>query len=93
LETWDHKVYYPDAEKIFICVIADKKSRKLLGAQMLGAYQSEISKRIDIFAVALFHGVSIDEVSHYDLSYAPSLSSPWDPVQMAVQNIERSLIP
>jgi NADPH-dependent 2,4-dienoyl-CoA reductase/sulfur reductase-like enzyme len=92
IETWDHKVYYPHAEKMFIRVIADKKSRKFLGAQMLGAYKSEISKRIDIFAVALFHGATVDEFSNYDLSYTPPLSSPWDPVQMAAQKIEKVIM-
>jgi NADPH-dependent 2,4-dienoyl-CoA reductase/sulfur reductase-like enzyme len=91
IETWDHKIYFPNAENIFIRVIADKKSKKLLGAQMLGAYRSEISKRIDIFATALFHGTAIDELNNYDLSYTPPLSSPWDPVQMAVQKIEKVL--
>ncbi|MFH0976348.1 MAG: FAD-dependent oxidoreductase [Spirochaetota bacterium] len=91
LETWDHKVYYPGAEKIFIRVTADKKTKRLLGAQILGAHKTEVSKRIDIFAVALYHGLTVGEFSNYDLSYTPPLSSPWDPVQMAVQNIEKIL--
>ena len=91
LETWDHKVYYPGAEKLFIRVTADRTSKKLLGAQILGSYKTEVSKRIDIFATALYHGITVREFSNYDLSYTPPLSSPWDPVQMAVQNIEKKL--
>jgi NADPH-dependent 2,4-dienoyl-CoA reductase/sulfur reductase-like enzyme len=90
-ETWDHKAYYPGAEKIFIRVTADRKTKRLLGAQILGQYKTEVSKRIDIFAAALFHGITVHEFSYYDLSYTPPLSSPWDPVQMAVQNIEKLL--
>jgi NADPH-dependent 2,4-dienoyl-CoA reductase/sulfur reductase-like enzyme len=89
LETWDHKVYYPPAEKLLIRVTADQKSQKILGAQMIGAYKTEVSKRIDIFAAAIYHGLKINEFSDYDRSYAPPLSSPWDSVQMAVQNLER----
>ncbi|HBE80783.1 MAG TPA: hypothetical protein DDW65_23805 [Firmicutes bacterium] len=90
-ETWDHKVYYPAAEKLYIRVTADKESRKILGAQILGAYKTEVSKRIDIFAIAIFHEITVNEFSDYDLSYTPPLSSPWDPVQMAVQNLEKKL--
>ena len=90
-ETWDHKVYYPPADKLYIRVTADKETKRILGAQMIGAYGTEVSKRIDIFAAALFHGTTVKEFSNYDLSYTPPLSSPWDPVQMAVQNLERIL--
>ena len=88
-DTWDHKAYYPLAEKIFIRVIGDKITKRLLGAQMLGAYKTEISKRIDIFATAIYHNMTVTDFSNYDLSYTPPLSSPWDPVQMAVQKLER----
>jgi NADPH-dependent 2,4-dienoyl-CoA reductase/sulfur reductase-like enzyme len=90
-ETWDHKVYYPHAEKLFIRVSADKSSKRILGAEMIGAYKSEVSKRIDIFASAIFHQMTVREFSDYDLSYTPPLSSPWDPVQMAVHKLERML--
>jgi pyruvate/2-oxoglutarate dehydrogenase complex dihydrolipoamide dehydrogenase (E3) component len=90
-ETWDHKVYYPAVEKLYIRVTADKETRKILGAQILGAYKTEVSKRIDIFATAIFHEITVNEFSDYDLSYTPPLSSPWDPVQMAVQNLEKKL--
>jgi NADPH-dependent 2,4-dienoyl-CoA reductase/sulfur reductase-like enzyme len=90
-ETWDHKAYYPPADKLFIRVMADKKTKRVLGAQILGAYKTEVSKRIDIFATAMYHNITVDEFGNYDLSYTPPLSSPWDPVQMAVQNIERFL--
>ena len=84
-ETWDHKVYYPGAEKIIIRITGDRNTRRLLGAQILGHYKSEISKRIDIFAAALFSNLTVEQLSDLDLSYTPPLSSPWDPVQMAAQ--------
>ncbi len=91
LETWDHKAYYPAAERLYIRVTADKKTGLILGAQILGTYKTEVSKRIDIFATAIYHNMTVKEFSSYDLSYTPPLSSPWDPVQMAVQNIERMI--
>jgi NADPH-dependent 2,4-dienoyl-CoA reductase/sulfur reductase-like enzyme len=91
LETWDHKVYYPTASKLHVRVTADRTTGRLLGAQVIGTHGTEVSKRIDIFAAALFHGATAREFCAYDLSYTPPLSSPWDPVQMAVQNLERAL--
>ena len=91
-ETWDHKVYYPSAEKIYLKVIADRITKRILGAQMLGAYKTEVSKRIDIFATAIYHEMTVQDFSSYDLSYTPPLSSPWDPVQMAVQKLEKIML-
>ncbi len=81
----DHKAYYPGAEEIHFRVTGDTTSGKLLGAQIAGHWKSGVSKRIDIFAAALFHGMTADGFNDLDLSYTPPLSSPWDPVQMSVQ--------
>jgi hypothetical protein len=48
---------------------------------VLGAYSTEVAKRLDVFATALFHRMTVDDVAHLDLSYPPPLSSPWDPAQ------------
>ncbi|MDZ7822559.1 MAG: hypothetical protein U5N26_12565 [Candidatus Marinimicrobia bacterium] len=82
-ETLDHKVYHPGAEKLHIRMTGDRKTGKLLGAQIVGAYGTEVSKRIDIVAAAIYHKMKVEEMDHLDLSYTPPLSSPWDPVQMA----------
>ncbi len=66
-------------------VTGDHDSGKLLGAQIAGHWKSEVAKRIDIFATALFHGMTVQELNELDLSYTPPLSSPWDPVQMSAQ--------
>jgi NADPH-dependent 2,4-dienoyl-CoA reductase/sulfur reductase-like enzyme len=84
-EVWDHKVYYPGAHSLRIRVTGDRSTGQLLGAQIAGHYQGEVAKRIDIFATALFHGMTVDDVSDLDLSYTPPLGSPWDAVQMATQ--------
>ncbi len=85
LETWDHKVYYPGASLLHICLTGDRKTNRLLGAQMIGSYKAEVSKRLDILATALFNGMTVESLNHIDLSYTPPLSSPWDPVQLIAQ--------
>lgn len=49
---------------------------------MRGRRGAEISKRVDIFATALFHQMDVGQLSDLDLSCTPPLSSR-DPVQMA----------
>lgn len=87
----DHEAYYPGSSPINIRITGDVVSGRLLGAQMLGRWGAEISKRLDVFAPALFHEMSVEDLSYLDLSYTPPLSSPWDPVQMAAQQWCRTL--
>ncbi|GAA3899845.1 FAD-dependent oxidoreductase [Streptomyces lacrimifluminis] len=81
----DHKAYYPGATPIAVRVTGDRDSGLLLGAQLVGRRTAEISKRVDTYATALFHGMTVDAVSDLDLSYTPPLGSPWDAVQAAAQ--------
>lgn len=91
LDTYDHKVYYPTAKELHIKVTADSATGMLIGAQMVGEFGTEVSKRLDILQTAIFHKMLVSDFCDYDLSYTPPLSSPWDPVQMAVMGLARSL--
>lgn len=86
----DHKAYYPGASPIAIRVTGDQRSGLLLGAQLVGRLGAEISKRVDIYAAALFHQMTVDRISDLDLSYTPPLGSPWDAVQIATQTWVRT---
>ena len=86
LSVWDHKVYYPGAKQIHIRITGDRGTGRLLGVQIVGPLDTEVSKRIDIFAMALFHEMHVGELCDLDLSYTPRLSSPWDPVQMTAMH-------
>ncbi len=80
---WDHKAYYPGARELTLRLTGDRRSGRLLGAQLLGPPSS--AKRIDILATALYHGMAVEELSDLDLGYTPPVASPWDPVQAAAQ--------
>jgi NADPH-dependent 2,4-dienoyl-CoA reductase/sulfur reductase-like enzyme len=82
----DHKRYYPGASELRLRVTGDRRDGRLLGAQIVGQWHAEVSKRIDIFATALFHAMRVADLNDLDLSYTPPTSSPWDPVQMAAQH-------
>lgn len=87
---WDHKAYYPGAHEMHLRITGDRGTGRLLGAQIIGHIASEVSKRVDIFAAALYHGMRVEDLNDLDLSYTPPLSGPWDPVQMAAQAWEKA---
>lgn len=81
----DHKAYYPTAYPITMRITGDSGTGRLLGAQLVGRRGTEVAKRVDIFATAIHHAMTVDAMSELDLSYSPPLGSPWDAVQMASQ--------
>jgi NADPH-dependent 2,4-dienoyl-CoA reductase/sulfur reductase-like enzyme len=81
----DHTVYYPDAQELRLRLIGDRATGRLLGAQMLGHWQAQVAKRIDVIATALSNNLRVAQLSDLDLSYTPPLGSPWDAVQIAAQ--------
>jgi NADPH-dependent 2,4-dienoyl-CoA reductase/sulfur reductase-like enzyme len=85
--------YFPGAAPIRTKVLAERRSGRLLGAQIVG--KEGAAKRIDVFATALWNGMSVDEMVNMDLSYAPPFSPVWDPVLIATrklsEQVDRSL--
>jgi Pyridine nucleotide-disulphide oxidoreductase, dimerisation domain len=75
IEANDHKAYYPGAVPLHILVSGDRSTGRLLGAQIVGSRKAEISKRIDTFAVALFHQAAVEDLNDLALSYTPPFSS------------------
>jgi hypothetical protein len=70
-------------------VLAEKGSGRLLGGQIVGAPGS--GKRIDVLATALHAGMSVDEMIHLDLGYAPPFSPVWDPVVIAIRQLVKEI--
>ena len=81
----DHKAYYPGSHKISMRYTGDRATGRLLGVQLFGHKHAEVAKRVDIAAAAIFHGMTVDDMSELDLSYTPPLGSPWDAIQMGAQ--------
>jgi NADPH-dependent 2,4-dienoyl-CoA reductase/sulfur reductase-like enzyme len=85
--------YFPGAAPIRTKVLAERRSGRLLGAQIVG--REGAAKRIDVFATAIWNGMAVDEMVNLDLSYAPPFSPVWDPVLIAVrkasEQVDRSL--
>ncbi len=76
----DHAAYYPGSSPMFIKVLFSPSDGKLLGAQVLG--WDGVDKRIDVFAIALRAGMTVYDLEHVELSYAPPYGSAKDPVNL-----------
>lgn len=75
-----HASYYPDANNMSIKALWDKKTRKLLGAQIVGL--DGVDKRMDVLATAIRFGAKITDLTALELCYAPPFGSAKDPVNM-----------
>jgi hypothetical protein len=81
--------YYPGAEIISFKILYCPYSKKIIGAQAAG--KDGVDKRIDIMAVAQRAGMTIDQLWHLELSYAPPFGSPKNVIKQAAfvaNNIE-----
>jgi NADPH-dependent 2,4-dienoyl-CoA reductase/sulfur reductase-like enzyme/rhodanese-related sulfurtransferase len=76
-----HAAYYPGTAPLFLKVLFDPADGTLLGGQVLG--WDGVDKRIDVLAVALRAGMTIYDLEHLELAYAPPYGSAKDPVNMA----------
>lgn len=76
-----HAGYYPGAKIMTMKVVYEKRTLKILGAQIIG--YDGVDKRLDVIATAISAGVRADELKDLDLAYAPPYSSAKDPVNMA----------
>jgi NADPH-dependent 2,4-dienoyl-CoA reductase/sulfur reductase-like enzyme len=82
----DHPGYYPNQTPIWIKLICEKRSRKILGAQAIGNKGAVL--RIDIFAVAIHNQMTADELGMTDLVYAPPFAGVWDAVHIACNAVK-----
>jgi NADPH-dependent 2,4-dienoyl-CoA reductase/sulfur reductase-like enzyme len=87
IEALDRAGYYPTARKIWVKLIAERDSQKLIGAQVVG--YGDASKRVDVAAAAITAGMRVDELAQLDLAYSPPYSNLWDPLLTAAQAILR----
>lgn len=83
----DRAHFVPQSQTILLKLIADRATRRLLGAQGFGA--GEVSKRMDVVAAALGLGATVDQLAHLTLSYAPPYSMAMD-VEIAAANVLRN---
>lgn len=81
VHTASHASYYPGAEMVSFKMLFDPSTGKILGAQAAG--KDGIDKRIDIMAVAQRAGMTVEQLQHLELTYAPPFGSAKDVINQA----------
>lgn len=81
VHTASHASYYPGAEVVSFKMLFDPITGKILGAQAAG--KDGIDKRIDIMAVAQRAGMTVEQLQHLELTYAPPFGSAKDVINQA----------
>jgi NADPH-dependent 2,4-dienoyl-CoA reductase/sulfur reductase-like enzyme len=74
---------------ITVELTADRRTRRLLGATVIGEH--EVAGRINTVAAALTGRLTVDDFSQLDLAYAPPFAPVWDPLLVAAQQLIRRL--
>jgi len=75
-----HATYYPGAAQMSIKALWDKRTLKIIGAQIVGF--DGVDKRMDVLATAIRFGAKITDLTTLELCYAPPFGSAKDPVNM-----------
>ncbi|HYN92287.1 MAG TPA: FAD-dependent oxidoreductase [Pilimelia sp.] len=83
IESTSRAGYFPGARWMTVKLIAERRTGRLLGAQIVG--RQDAAKRIDGLAVALHNRMTVDELTTLDLGYAPPYAPVWDPVLVAAR--------
>jgi NADPH-dependent 2,4-dienoyl-CoA reductase/sulfur reductase-like enzyme len=80
--------HYPGGYSITVHLITERGTGRLLGAQMIG--REGVAHRIDVMAAALHAGMTVEDVYHLDLGYAPPFAPVWDPILIAANKARKA---
>ncbi|MFH1131387.1 MAG: FAD-dependent oxidoreductase, partial [Pseudomonadota bacterium] len=80
--------YYPGGGKLLVWLLADKKTRKLLGGAMVGPEGA--AHRIDTIVAALHAGLTVEQLYNMDLAYAPPFGPSWSPLLTCASQLAKT---
>lgn len=89
ITAWSKVAMMPGSKKVWIKTIADKRSKRLLGVNVIG--EDGVVLRANTFAVAIQHKMTIDEIQQWDLAYSPPFTPLWDPILVAANALAKKL--
>lgn len=81
--------YYPGGSEITVKLIADRRSGRLLGGQVVGG--EGVLARVNALAALLAKGGTVEDLFFADLAYAPPFATVWDPLVVAARVMMREL--
>jgi rhodanese-related sulfurtransferase len=79
----DRAHFYPSSRRMYIHLIADRKTRKILGIEAVGSQGDAVKGRVDSIAPLLPQGIDVDDVCTLETGYAPPYASAMDIINNA----------
>ena len=76
-----HASYFPGAETVTLKLLWSPEDGRVLGAQASG--KDGVDKRLDVIATALRGRLTIDDLAHLELAYAPPFGNAKDVINVA----------
>ena len=89
ITAWSKVAVMPESSRVTVKLIADRKSKRLLGANLYGKAGAVL--RAHALAVAIQHRITIDEMQQWDLAYSPPFTPLWDPILVAANAMKKKL--
>lgn len=89
ITAWSKVGIMPDNSKVTVKLILDKRSKRILGANLYGGVGTVL--RANTLGVAIQHKMTIDEVSRFDMIYTPPFAPLWDPILIAANEAKKKL--
>ena len=77
--------YYPGVQKIKIKLLAEPKTLRLIGAQMVGGGEG-IKERADFLATAIKFGLTLRDLAVMENVYSPAIGALNEPIATAANN-------
>ncbi len=84
----DRAHFYPTQELMYMALIVDRKTRRILGAQAIGKNGDATVGRINAIAALLQTKATLDMLSNLEVAYTPPFASAMDIVNAAANTAE-----
>lgn len=85
---FDRLGYMPGAGRIVVKLLAEEGTERVLGLQAVGA---NVDKRIDTMVAALSFGAVLEDLSNFDIAYAPPFNGPIDNLATAANVLHNKM--
>ncbi|QXM06863.1 FAD-dependent oxidoreductase [Crassaminicella indica] len=85
----DKAHFYPTGKPIFIKLIGERQTGKILGAQIVG--YGDVAKRINMVSIGLYYGIKAKDLAKMDFAYAPPFSPAMDNLIVAANIMQNKI--
>jgi NADPH-dependent 2,4-dienoyl-CoA reductase/sulfur reductase-like enzyme len=84
---WSKVSVMPNADRLVVKIIFDKRSGRVLGANVFGSSGAVL--RANTIGVAIHRRMTVEEMSRLDLIYSPPFAPLWDPILIAANQAKK----